>query len=127
IVDFAILHGTIECESDGFGERAAGTDEGLRDAAVAAPVPIWVCERRVSAYRTDLTLGNGDVGAMPRQKPPAEMDLARVVAADRAAVSMRPGVGEPALRIIRVARRAILHLLDRGLELREPCRILGEA
>src|SRR5438270_3408831 len=54
IVDFAILHGTIECESDGFGERAAGTDEGLRDAAVAAPVPIWVCERRVSAYRTDL-------------------------------------------------------------------------
>src|SRR5438105_2339301 len=64
---------------------------------------------------------------MPRQKPPAEMDLPRVVAANRAAIRMRPGVSEPALRIVRVARRAILHLLDRGLELCELCRILGEA
>ena len=77
--DLAVGQAPVRGEANGLGERRAVLRIGRRDAAIGAPVPVGIGETVVARDLPDLALGHRDVGAVPGQEPPAEMDLRGIV------------------------------------------------
>src|ERR1700730_17804661 len=63
---------------------------------------------------------------MPGQKPPAKMNLGGVGTRERTEVAVNIRILKPALRVVRIAGRAVLHFLHGAFEFGKPASVFGE-